>query len=502
MKWQRQIRTAQPQRLNKTIITCLIACISLAHSAQAQGAVGTDVTAPNPLPLRMRAITTDDLPQSLTLISALEQARRHYPTITGANFKAEAAREGITQAKTAYLPRVDFILDENYGTANNITGFLAPQNIVPNISGLVRSSNHFQGGFGFTSGTLVSWEPFDFGLRKAHVNMARSATDQAKAQVALTQLEVEGRAADAFLSVLAAQQVVKAAGAKVERLRIFAETVRILADKEIKAKTDEYLAEAELIRSKDELIAAEQNYKIAQAGLIRWTGLRSESVEAIPGGLLKEVPANYFSVADLRNHPQAVAQKATVELVRAHKVAIDRTYAPRFYLRVPVYARGSSFNPDLSINYRHGYYPTTLNYAVSALMIFPAMDIFQLRAQKRAEQKLEQSEQSRYDEILLTLKEQDVRAKAMIEGATQIAANAPLKVKAAQEAANSARIRYRYQMASVNDVALDEQLLTQSQVEYATAQLQVWRALLASALARGDLKPFIEQCNKAYAGGN
>jgi outer membrane protein TolC len=168
---------------------------------------------------------------------------------------------------------------------------------------------------------------------------------------------------------------------------------------------------------------------------------------------------------------------------------------------VPIYARGSSFNPDLSLNFGKGYYPTTFNYAISALVLFPAMDIFQLKAQRGAESKNELAERAHYDEIILNLKEQDAQARAMIEGSIAIAQNAPMKVKAAQEAANSARIRYRYQLASVNDVALDEQLLTQSEVEYATAQLQVWRALLSAGVARGTMKPFIEQVVSATLKG-
>lgn len=445
-------------------------------------------------PIRMRADM--DAPQTLTLIGAIEMARRNYPSIKTATLKTEAAREGITQAKTAYLPHVDVMFDENYGTANNITGFLAPQNIVPNISGAVSKRNNFLGGFGFTAGTLVSWEPFDFGLRKAQVNAARAITIQSESQIAVTQLETESRAADAFLSVLAAQQVVRAAQAKVDRLSTFLETVRVLAQKEIKAKTDEYLAEAEVVRAKDELIAAEQNYKIAVAALVKWTGMTSDTVDAVSGGLLKEAPKNYFTVSDPRLHPQALAQKAAIDVVHAKKHALDRAYAPRFFLRFPIYARGTSFNPDLSLNFGRGYYPTTFNYAISGLILFPATDIFQLKAQRRAEYKNEMSERSRYDEILLNLREQNTRARAMIEGAIRIAANAPIKVKAAQEAANSARIRYRYQLASVNDVALDEQLLTQSEVEYATAQLQVWRAMLNAAVARGDLKPFVDQVAK------
>lgn len=432
----------------------------------------------------------------ITLPGAIDLARRNYPSIKYAIEKAESKRQRIAEAKTAYLPRVDIMFDENYGTANNITGFLAPQEIVPNISGLVSERNNFLGGFGFTTGTLISWEPFDFGLRKARVNVASKETLKARAEIAVTRLEVESRAADAFLSVLAAQQVVKAAGAKVDRLTVFADTVRVLADKEIKARTDVYLADAELIRAKDELIAAEQNLKIAQASLIRWTGISSETVEAFPGGLLKDSPSTFAPRGDLQSHPLALKQKATIDVVHAKRQALDRSYAPRFFLRFPIYARGTSFNPDLSLNFSRGYYPTTFNYAVSGIVLFPAMDIFQIRTQKRAEAKKQSAETYRYDDIMLNLKEQDSRARAMIEGAVRTAANAPIKVKAAQEAARSTRIRYKHQLASVNDVALDEQLLTQSEVEYSTAQLRVWRAILASAVARGDLHPFIQQVTR------
>ncbi|MFN8656811.1 MAG: TolC family protein [Candidatus Obscuribacterales bacterium] len=429
----------------------------------------------------------------LTLQGAIEMSHRNYPAIRSASLRADAAKEGITQAKTAYLPHADIMFDENYGTANNITGFLAPQMIVPNISGQVQNKNNFLGGFGFTSGALISWEPFDFGLRKAQVRVAQSTTRRTQAQIVISELDAMSRAADAFLSVLAAQQVMKASRAKVDRLNVFLETVHVLAQQQLKPTTDEYLAQAELVRAKDELIMAEQNYKIAQAALVKWTGLGLEEVEVDAGPLLRQVPETHFQPADLSSHPQALAQNAAIDLVHARKHALERTYFPKFYLRLPVYARGSSFNPDLTKDFGKGYYPTTFNYAISGLILFPAMDIFQLRAQRRAESKNELAERARYDEIMLNLKEQDAQARAMIEASIRIAENAPIKVKASQEAANSARIRYRYQLASVNDVALDEQLLTQSEVEYATAQLQVWRALLAAAVARGSMKPFVDQ---------
>lgn len=484
-------------------LLCLLSCSNTCFaqeskttsSTTAGAPAGTANATPAMRPIQLRSYR-------LTLIEAVELARRNYPSIKTAALKAEAAKEGIAQAKTAYLPRADILFDENYGTANNITGFLAPQNIVPNISGTVKSGNNFLGGFGFITGALVSWQPFDFGLRKAQVSVAQSTTRQTISVVAVNELDAMTQTADAFLSVLATQQVVKAARAKVERMQIFLDTVKVLAQKQMRPVTDQYLAEAELVRAKDEQIAAEQNYKIALSILVKWTGIESETTDIVAGALVKQIPENHFRVADPLSHPLALAQQATIDVVRAQAHAIERTYFPQIFIRTPVYARGSSFAPDLSLNFGQGYYPTKLNYAVSLYVTFPAMDIFLLRSQRRAAAKNEAAERSRLDEIVLNLKQQDAQSQAMLEGALRIADNAPIKVKAAQEAFNSANIRYQYQLATVNDVAQNSQVLTQAQVDYATAQLQVWRALLASAAAHGDMKPFIEEVKKISTESN
>lgn len=442
------------------------------------------------------------LAQKLTLVGAIELAKRNYPSVKTAMLRAEAAHEAITQAKTAYLPRADLMIDENWATANNITGVLAPQTVVPAITGSVKGDNFHNdglGGFGFTTGAMVSWQPFDFGLRKANVNVARNTTHQAQAQIAVNELDAMSQAANSFLSVLAAQQVLKAAQAKVDRMNIFVETVKVLAQKQLKPITDQYMAESQLAIARNEQFAAEQNNEVALAALERWTGVDSGKITADAGPLIKQIPQDRFTIANPYLHPQTLLQQSTIDVVRAQKHAIERTYYPQFLFRAPVYGRGSTFQRDHSLNFSQGYYPTKYNYAVSVYVYFPAMDIFMLRSQHRQAEKNELAERSRLNEILVGLKQQDAQARAMIKATTRIAENTPIELKAAQEAAVTTRIRYQCQLANVNDVAQNEQMLTQAQVDYANAQLQVWRALLAKAVAHGDLRPFIEEVSRATA---
>jgi len=105
-------------------LRCVAVCMS-AYLAFPMMALAENLSSDSAQPIRIRADM--DGPQPLSLVGAIELARQNYPAIKATSLKSEAVRESITQAKTAYLPHVDILLDENYGTANNITGFLAPQ---------------------------------------------------------------------------------------------------------------------------------------------------------------------------------------------------------------------------------------------------------------------------------------------------------------------------------------------------------------------------------------
>src|SRR5439155_357510 len=113
--------------------------------------------------------------------------------------------------RTAYLQRSEFIDQYNRATHNNVFGLLIPQAVIPSISGPAQGTNSLNNVWGSAVGTLVSWEPVDFGLRKANVETAKAARDRAAAEVNVTNLQVATAAADAFLTIAATQQTAAAA---------------------------------------------------------------------------------------------------------------------------------------------------------------------------------------------------------------------------------------------------------------------------------------------------
>src|SRR5438093_13250795 len=111
----------------------------------------------------------------MTLAQAVESALRNYPSVFVSQEQLNAAAAGIDLARTAYLPRVDSLAQVNRATRNNTFGLLFPQGVIPAISGPVLGTNNFGTVWGSAVGTLVTWEPFDFGLRRASVSAATPA---------------------------------------------------------------------------------------------------------------------------------------------------------------------------------------------------------------------------------------------------------------------------------------------------------------------------------------
>src|SRR5919201_4474158 len=72
---------------------------------------------------------------SLTLDDAVQLALRNYPAVKERRARTQAAEEGVALARTAYLPRIDMVWQENRATTNNLFGQLFPQAVVPPISG-------------------------------------------------------------------------------------------------------------------------------------------------------------------------------------------------------------------------------------------------------------------------------------------------------------------------------------------------------------------------------
>jgi outer membrane protein TolC len=419
--------------------------------------------------------------ETLTLSAAVERSLHHYPSLRVSEENVKAAAAGIQLARTAYLPKVDALAQLNRATRNNIFGLMLPQAVIPSISGPVTGSTYLGTVWGSAVGVLVSWEPFDFGLRRASVEAAEATRAQTEAARKRTRFEIAAVTADAFLTLAAAEKTVEAAQAGVTRAEALRKVTQALVSSDLRPGADQSRAEAELAAARTQLIQARQAVAVARVSLAQFTGDEASSVAIALGGLLKPAPAAPAALQAEAN-PIVSEQSAAIEQTRLRLRILERSYFPKFQLQGSAFARGTGA-PDVP------------NYAVGLTVTFPAADLPAIRAKEAAEAAHVRAETARKEQLVVDLKAQWNRAIATVEGARQVALNTPQQVASARAAVDQATARYQAGLGAIGEVAEAQRLLAQSEIDDALARLAVWRGLLGVAIAAGDLEPFLAEAS-------
>jgi outer membrane protein len=436
-------------------------------------------------------------PPGLTLSQAVEDALRNYPSIRVSQEQINAAAAGIQLARTAYLPRVDMLAQVNRATRNNVFGLLLPQGAIPSISGPVLGTNNFGTAWGSAVGTLVTWEPFDFGLRQSTVAAATAARTQQEAGLKRTQFDVTVAAADAYVTLVAAQETVRAAQAGVDRAEVLSRTIGALVNAQLRPGADASRAQAELAAARTQLIQAQQAVEVARANLSQFVGLEPAQISVSASKLLQLPPEQTVAPMDTSANPIAVEQNAVVEQLRAQLRILERSYFPRFYLQGSAYARGTGAEGNgTNLGWLNGLGPTTQNYALGLTVTFPVLDRASIRAREAGQSATIRAETARGQQIATDLKARWNAAVATVAGARNVAANTPVEVAAARAATDQATARYQAGLGNIDEVAEAQRLLTQAGIDDVLARLGVWRALLGVATAAGDLQPFVAEASQ------
>lgn len=432
--------------------------------------------------------------QPLTIAQTVETALRNYPSIQVSQEQIAAAAAGIRLARTAYLPRVDMLAQVNRATRNNVFGLLLPQSVIPSMSGPVLGTNNFGTAFGSAVGTLVSWEPFDFGLRRAEVAVATATRAQSEATLKRTQYEVAVFTADAFLTLAAAQETARAAQAGVDRAATLAKTIHALVDAQLRPGADASRADAELAAARTELIQAQQAIDVGRTTVARFTGGDPAQLAIAAPALVRLPPEQPVAPLDTAANPVAVEQQAAIDQAKAQLHALERQYFPRFFLQASAYARGTGAETNgVLLGGANGLAPNYQNYALGFSVTFPVFDFASVQAREAAQSATIRAQNARARQIAVDLKAQWNAAVATLQGARRVAANTPVQVAAARAALDQSTARYRSGLANVDEVAESERLLTQAEIDDALARLGVWRALLSIATAAGDIRPFLAE---------
>jgi outer membrane protein len=201
-------------------------------------------------------------PERLTLKNAESIAVANHPRVSAAKLTAAAAKQVVTEVKSAYYPQV----------VGSFTGADAADNSRIGAGALNNPIIYSRFGSGFTASQLIT----DFGRTGALADSTRlhAAAEGQNAETAREQV-IMG-VDQAYFKALRAQAVLRVADATVKARQLLADQVSALAKAKLKSALDVSFANVNLSEAKLLLVSAQNDVKAALAELSAAMGYQDE----------------------------------------------------------------------------------------------------------------------------------------------------------------------------------------------------------------------------------
>lgn len=476
------------------VSSLVLTCFCFAGSAVGQS---------SDTPTELRPVKHLPDQQSITLVGAVRLAETTFPKLLQDQAAMEASKRQVTLQKVReYNPYSMLSYQDVAATHNRLTQTLFPTSVLPATPGPGPENVRMNADAFSAAGFIIDWAPIDFGLHKAMIGGAKADYRLSAANYNLTKLEVSVQAALSYLDALIMREQVAVAEANLKRFADFSTVVHAQVDAGLQAGADASLADAQLANAKNDLIRANLNDELARAALGYAIGRGGEYVDIDPGGITEVTKPrdNQFRIPDFTDHPLSIKNKAIISTRIADRKILDKEYYPKFRWLGGVNLRGTTFltnRGDVPAPGVSGFFPTVPNWNVGLVIDFPFLDIVRIQAEKKVVLKQIEAAQHGYDLDIQGLKRNDAQARAALKAAIALAENMPIQVEAANQAAEQAQARYQAGLATVAQVAEANQILAESRVKEAVANVGVWKSLLSVANVHGDLRPFLLAADRA-----
>lgn len=434
---------------------------------------------------------------AVTIREAVDIALRNYPAIAQKVYKLRAAKANVALAKTQYLPNLNADVQVSAVTGNriasvvmnNVSGF----DTVPVDSGPPAASSSLKPECNNLQGLNLNWLAVDYGLRRANDKFAYADARTARADVALTKLDVAFDAANAFLDAVAAKQIIVSTTAALEHMEAANLRARTLVAQGLRPGVDSADWDFEVSKAKIALIKAEKDTRLALVGLAEKMGVATRDLDIISSPLVRRpLEVRQGGPFDLSSHPLALLKTAEIMRWRAKQDVLDKAYRPHLWVNASIWGRGSGADANPIRQVAGGFLPQVFNYMIGVTYSFPFMEYFPLRAQKQMARSNELAARADFDLAMQVLERKDARARILLEQARKVAEETPRLVEAATVREIKVYKRYSTGLTNMVPLADAERALAEAEVEDALAQIEVWRSILALAYVHGDLGPFLE----------
>ncbi len=399
----------------------------------------------------------------LSLRDCLGLARAHNPTLKSASHGPVIAREEITQAKSGYLPKVDF--SGGYTAMKDPQAFKFGGNTVP-------SGEADYGFFHFS----IDQTLYDFGRTSSRVQQARALQQASEFDYQGLQQDVFLQTVAAYYRILETQKLLQSANEEVVQMKDHLSVAKNLYDQGVVTQNDVLQAEVQLANSRQLLLARRNLLDNAWLRLNYLTGRPANA-----RGSLQEV-SEIKSPSTAKDPQRAVADRP--ELRRARKLVEAGTQA--------VTESKAGFRPELFVragaDYEENKYVAEQTlYSATVGVRFNLFDGYATtsRLRQAVEEKIRSQDQLRDLTEQAGLEYRTARNDALV--ASRRIAVAKTAIAQAKVNLQINKNRYLEQVGTATDVIDAQTLLTRTRTEYDQALFDYEVALARIKRAAGQL---------------
>jgi len=447
-------------------------------------------------------INTQAQQKALGMKDAENIALANYGTIKAKASQLNSAKSSLKETKTEALPDVNLSAQNVYGTVNGQNGpVYGFGGFATAASGPALPTQNWNAGFGSLYISNINWNFFAFGRSREKIKVQNTVVNLDVTDLAQEQFEHEIRVASAYLNLLVAQQLSKAQQDNLNR-SIDLQTVVVARVKNgLNPGVDSSLANAEVSNARIALTNAQEVEQEQSSQLAQYLGIDPQNF-LLDSTFVTKAPANIYvgTTVNPGEHPLLKYYRNRIGVSDEEAKYLSTFSYPTFTLFGLYQGRGSDFKAaygsnqsdyNFNSNYGAGADPTRYNYLFGVGVTWDITNPFRVHYQVQSQKFTSQQYQDEYDLESQTLRDQQALAQTKIMNAVKNFNEAPVEVKAANDAYIQKFALYKNGLANIVDFTQALYTLNRAEVDQDIASNNVWQALLYKSAATGDFGIFI-----------
>lgn len=435
----------------------------------------------------------------LTLHEAMATAVENYPSIKAKGNYTNASRANLAAIRKEGLPNLVVSAQQDWGTINGQNGpayGLGGFGVAS--SGLPLPDQNWNAAFGALYLTNFNWDIFAFGRLRERIKTAEFIVNMNEMDEEQELFQHQVRVASAYLNLLAAQRITRSQQYNLARADTIRYVVAARAKGGLIAGVDSSLANAEVSNARSAFINARD---VEQE--------RANNLSLLMGVTFQDILTDTLFISKIPAVFSDTVEKIppVLQFYQLRKAVSDQQLRFINTLRYPtvsffsvLQARASGFAQNyasdqtaFSHNFYEGIKPSRTNYLFGLGITWNLTSWLRVNEQVRSQAFNSRALQDEYNLVNLQVKAQRALAETKIANAIANYNEAPLQVKAAQDAYLQKYTLYKNGLSSIIDVTQTLYTLNRAETNRDVAYNNIWQALLLKAAATGDLNLFTSQ---------